>query len=253
MTRSSNPLDSGPINDADLDRLSELLDRYGNPETGLNLEGVDGFLSAVVVGPGDLVMPSESLREILDCQPVFDNEQDARDTHLLLARLNNQIVARLQAYQDDLDADLAPIVLMPADEEGEPLDPLPDDFPLGAGWGLGFMRAVQLRALDWQVWCERYEDIAEDFSSIVDLTLVFPEQLEELGAKPDLGLPELADREEIVDTLPDILANMNYRRLMERQPGPAQAAEQAPRNAQCPCGSGRKYKKCCGDPARSLN
>src|ERR1043165_1130251 len=24
------------------------------------------------------------------------------------------------------------------------------------------------------------------------------------------------------------------------------------RNAPCPCGSGRKYKRCCGDPAKSM-
>jgi hypothetical protein len=31
----------------------------------------------------------------------------------------------------------------------------------------------------------------------------------------------------------------------------APATTEVPRNASCPCGSGKKYKRCCGDPARA--
>lgn len=246
-------LDSGPMTDGELDRLAELLERYADPETGLNLEGTDGFLSAVVVGPGAIIMPGEYLPEIFDCEPAFENEGDAQETLQLLMRLNNHIVWRVGQGEDGDDSELQPMLMMPAGEDGQPVEPIPQDFPLAAAWALGFMRAVQLRADDWQAWCERHEDIAEDFSSILDLTLVLPEQLEEFGIDPEIGLPNLADREEIASELGDMLVAMNERRLLDLRPRPARRTTTAGRNDLCPCGSGRKYKKCCGDPERSLN
>lgn len=244
---------SGPMTDSELDRLSALLDRYADPETGLNLEGVDGFLSAVVVGPGMMIMPSEYLPEIFDCEPAFENDDDARDTMQLLMRLNNHIVWRIGQSQESDDPELQPMLMMPVAEDGEPLESLPEDFPLAAAWALGFMRAVGLRTDDWQAWCERHEDIAEDFSSILDLTLVLPEQLEEFGIDPEIGLPDLADREEIASELAAMLAAMNEQRLLDLRPEPARRATSAGRNDLCPCGSGLKYKKCCGHPERSVN
>ena len=253
MPQFSTHLDHGPMSEADLDRLAQLLERYGDPDTGLTLEGVDGLLSAVVVGPGAPILPSEYLPEIFDCEPQYETQQDAVDTLRLLMGLNNHIVWRLENAGRGDELDQQPILMLPVDDDDQPMDPLPDDFPLGAAWALGFMRAVQLRGDDWQAWCEGDEDLADDFSRIIDLTLVLPEQLEEFGIDAEVGLPELADREEIVDDLGDILIYMNHQRQAGLRPSPVRVAAAVGRNDACPCGSGRKYKKCCGDPARSLN
>ena len=47
------------LSDTELDRLDVLLDRCTDPETGLgNLEMLDGFLSALAVGPVDVELPT---------------------------------------------------------------------------------------------------------------------------------------------------------------------------------------------------
>ena len=47
------------LSDAHLDRLQELLEASGSGNA-MNMERLDGFLSALITGP-DLVMPSEYL------------------------------------------------------------------------------------------------------------------------------------------------------------------------------------------------
>ena len=46
------------LDDVQIERLSDLLDQRAVPFKGLNLEALDGFLSALVVAPS-LVLPSE--------------------------------------------------------------------------------------------------------------------------------------------------------------------------------------------------
>ena len=40
------------LDDGQVDRLSELLEQHAVPAQGLNLEALDGFVSALVVSPG---------------------------------------------------------------------------------------------------------------------------------------------------------------------------------------------------------
>ena len=232
----------------EFDRLAQLLTRYGNPEQGLNLEALDGFLSALIVTPGMPVMPSEYLPSVWACEPEFESEDDARDALTLILRLNNHIAQRLGRDPDCLDPDDLPLVMVPVDDHGDPVEELPEDFPLGALWALGFLRAVALRADDWQHWWNQHEDIAEGFDAILSLSLLDPAQLRDLDS--DGELPTREEREDIVDDLPYILADMNAQRLRDLRPAPARRLDRTGRNDACPCGSGRKYKRCCGDPAR---
>jgi uncharacterized protein len=55
------------------------------------------------------------------------------------------------------------------------------------------------------------------------------------------------------DMIPDLVANLNaWVKAQGRVPGPANlpgapaARAKVGRNDPCPCGSGRKFKKCCG-------
>lgn len=232
----------------ELARLTELLDRYAHSEDGLTLEALDGFLSAVIVGPGAMIMPSEYLPEIWAGEPDFASEDDAREAMMLIMRLNNHIAQRLTRDPDSDEPADHPLVLVPADENGEPLEELPADFPLGAVWASGFLRAAGLRLDDWQHWLGQHPELAADFDAIMNLSLVDAEQLAALDIDEEPF--SLAERQEIVDDLSAILAGMNTQRLHDRRPQPARRASSAGRNDTCPCGSGRKYKRCCGDPAR---
>jgi uncharacterized protein len=247
---------SGPITDDEIDRLAMLLDRYGDSDDGMNLEALDGYLSALVVGPS-LVMPSEYMPGIWACEPVFDTAADARDAHALIMRLWNHIVWRVQQFLPEEgppdEPRVVPLLAMPdgTDEtdRDDPLLGLPADFPLAAAWAMGFMQGVELRVDEWQAWSERHEQIADDIERIFELTLVDPEQLEELETDDDAHLPDLASRVDVMVELPSILQDMYVQRQQDQRPQTVRAAHGPGRNDACPCGSGRKYKKCCGSAA----
>jgi hypothetical protein len=56
------PVKPEPLTDAELERLSATLARFGDKRS-MNLEQLDGFIAALVCGP-DIVLPSEYLPEI---------------------------------------------------------------------------------------------------------------------------------------------------------------------------------------------
>jgi uncharacterized protein len=207
---------AGPMSEAEIDRLAELLDRYGDPDTGLNIEALDGYLSALAVAPVASA-PEDYLPGIWgDTAPDFASSADEAEAKRLIARLADHVLWRLQqpldgeGYTDD--PDLMPLMLAPEAEDEDEGDSdgeieLPDDFPLGAVWAFGFMRAVELDAPSWEAWCDRHEALAEEFGAIFDLSLVDPEQMAELGLEGEAP-PDLDERQEIVDGLPSALQGM---------------------------------------------
>lgn len=117
------------------DELDEL-DRYLRAHSGdgdLLLDGVHGMLSALAVGPLQ-VLPEEWLPEVLH-EPFADEEEGNR-VLALLAKLNDSIAAEL-----DVDA-YEPILGEVDTETGPTLS--------AAGWCEGFSRAIDLRAGLWE-------------------------------------------------------------------------------------------------------
>jgi uncharacterized protein len=243
---------AAPMTDDEIDRLAAVLERYGDPDNGMNLEALDGYLSALVVGPVQ-VEPDEYLPGIWGAEPAFESIAARKETLALVDRLRAHIVWRVQQplpeNESPDDPRLLPMIGLPEDtDEAAADDPtmgLPADFPLAAAWAMGFGEGATLRADAWDAWCEHHEQIANDFDRIVDLTLVDAEQLKELDAQ-DATLPDLATRLSTMFELPAMLQDMFVQRQDDTRPAPARRADAPGRNDACPCGSGRKFKKCCG-------
>lgn len=207
---------AGPMSEAEIDRLAELLDRYGDPDSGLNIEALDGYLSALAVAPA-ATAPEQYLPGIWGEQPPAFAGADGAEAQRLIARLADHVHWRLRQPLDGEgftdNPDLMPLMLAPQsedeDEDAQDDDEveLPEDFPLGAVWAFGFMRAVELEAPAWEAWCDRHEALAEEFGAIFDLSLVDPEQMAELGLE-DEAPPDLDERQDIVDGLPAALQRM---------------------------------------------
>jgi uncharacterized protein len=214
---------AGPMPEAEIDRLAELLDRYGDPDTGLNIEALDGYLSALAVAP-TAIAAEQYLPGIWgEAVPSFAGSADEAEAQRLIARLSEHVHWRLrqpldgEGYTDN--PDLMPLMLAPEsddDDGGQDDDEveLPPDFPLGAVWAFGFMRAVELDAPGWEAWCDRHEALAEEFGAIFDLSLVDPEQMAELGLEGEAP-PDLDERQEIVDGLPSALQSMLEQRRQD--------------------------------------
>jgi uncharacterized protein len=227
----------GPLSDQELDRLAAFLGSLENPEA-LTLEGLDGFFCALVVGP-ELVMPSEYLPVVwggeLPDENAFESEEEASALIGLLMRHWNAIVAE---YEES--GVYAPLFDDP-DVRGVP----------GRRWAQGFMRGVAMRRHGWG---ELFAD--ENEGQLLAIPMVAGEMDPTYPSEP------LA-----AETAGQLVvwmaagAGRAYRYFALRRRAAARAAQddktvrrteaKIGRNEPCPCGSGRKYKHCCGAPGAS--
>ena len=223
--------------DTELDRLQELLLR-SNGEDAMNLEEVDGFFAALICGP-ESVLPSEYLPEICglessDADSDFDNLEDLQEFLDLLVRYWNNIVHTLSSGE----------IFLPMLLEGD------DGMCHANDWAWGFMRGVEIRHGAWR---KLFND-EEHGGPLIPILVLFYEH------DPD---PEMRPYEEPVSTerrdelIVGVAAAVTilYKYFAPDRRGAATAHDEvAPRRTQskigrndpCVCGSGRKYKRCCG-------
>ena len=228
------------LDDAQIERLSQLLEQRAVPFKGFNLEALDGFLSALVVAP-DTVPPSE-------WQPVawggttprWDGDDEALSVQALLLGHWNMAAARVRFEGEELPDSLAPLLWLPDEVEVEH----GDELDVGRDWAFGFFRGVELREAAWDAWLDENEWIDEIFALLDQLA-----SGEILAADPAAPATPISYRErlEIIISLPGMLADLHHHRIDALTPRtPLRRADTPDRNAPCPCGSGKKYKKCCG-------
>lgn len=228
------------LDDAQIERLAQLLDERAVPFKGFNLEALDGYLSALVVAP-ELVPPSEWQPAVWGGKPPrWTSDAEALEVQTLLMGHWNMVTQRVRHGDDDLPDHLAPLLWLPEEPEAEQ----PDELDVGRDWAFGFFRGVELREAAWDQWLDGHEWIEEIFALLDQLA-----SGEVLGEDPTAAPAPLTYRErlEIVAGLPGMLADLHQHRIDALTPRePIRRSATPERNAPCPCGSGRKYKKCCG-------
>ena len=230
-------MDFLPPDDYDLDVLEDYLRSAELPDEAMLLSELDGYLTAVAIAP-NMIMPSEWLSEIWGGgDPMFADEKEANTILGAIMGHYNSILRTLA-----VDAmSFAPIFATEAD--GSPFVDL---------WAEGFMRGVRLRPKDWM---PLFEDKLAPLITAIGA----------LCANPDGTYPiEMAEeRRDLLRTqaptlFPGCVAGIREywqgRGLGPRAAPPSRANAGAPRapiakigrNAPCSCGSGKKYKRCCG-------
>ena len=244
--------------DAECEAFVAVCHRLGGFDRRLSFEWVDGYLTALVAGPR-AVSVGEWLPAM--CDDAFersfaDPDDVAQAMAALLARWN-VIASQLdaEALADDPDrlrlepmlfddgAEVRAEMLANGLSEAE-IDALP--LP-GALWAAGFLAACGAFEADW-----RSLDDASDAAQWRDDLLAGIAALH--AGSVELG-PHLArhhagrrlTREELID---EAIFCVQDLRLLWVDHAPTHAPIRRPpkpgRNDACPCGSGRKFKKCCG-------
>lgn len=228
------PLGSKPLTEAEFMRLATFLGGIHNGKA-LTLEGLDGFFCALVAGP-DLVLPSEYLPVVwggeLPDENAFESEADASAIIGLLMRHWNAIIAEFEKFRVYLP------LFDEADERGIP----------GRQWARGFMRGVALRHRGWM---ELFTD--ENEGQLLAIPLV--------AGEIDPGFPSEPVTAEKAEQLGAWMAAgagrawrhfSGQRRNVARASGETRTVQRGVpkvgRNESCPCGSGKKFKQCCGRP-----
>jgi uncharacterized protein len=226
--------DNEPLTDAELDRLGDFLDGRKSGKA-MNLEELDGFFAALIAGP-EAVMPSEYNRELFGGEtPEFSNLEEAKEILGLLMRHWNTIAGTLlkgEVY--------VPLLLQ--DDDG---------MTHGNDWARGFMRGMHMRHDGWA----ELMDNEGHGGCLIPMMMLYHEHDEDPKMRPK---PISAEQREdvIIRMAAGLVAAHRYFRLQGKsyadasptsQPG--RSTPKVGRNDLCPCGSGKKYKKCCGGVA----
>lgn len=228
---------SQPLNDAELERLSSLLGRFDNKRP-MNLEQLDGFLAALICGPAS-VPSSEYLSMILGDGMVIDDTVNAQpvlqDCLSLITRHWNVIVDTLHSGEVFL-----PLLLQ--NENG---------ISHANDWADGFLRGMDLRKSEWAALL----DDEEHGGWLVPILALAHEHDPNPEMRPYKEPISIAKREQlIVGAAAGVTGIYRYfeaQRLVEKHLADSastfrRSIPKVGRNDPCPCGSGKKFKHCCG-------
>ena len=170
--------------------------------------------------------------------PRWDAEE-ATEVDTLLSAHWRMIEQRVR-HGADVPDHLAPLLWLPED----PSEHSDDALDIGRDWAYGFFRGVELRETAWDAWLDEHDWIDEIFTFLDRLA-----SGEILGEDPEAEPTPLGYEERlgIIIELPAMLADLHNHRIDALTPRTQLKREEKPdRNDPCPCGSGKKYKKCCG-------
>lgn len=245
-----------PMTPADYDRLAAILGSFPS-EDAMNLEELDGYFCALACSPQEI--PSEQYMPLLwgsvaDEDELFPDIEAVAHFIGLINRHFGGLMLRLEAEED-----FKPLLL--ANESGE---------LTASAWAWGFVRCMRLCLEPW-------DELVED-EKYNDLLLPILVLAQERDPDPDPDLPPPLE-EPITPELREVLVQAMaaaapliydyFRETREEGRGAGDDDDlfwerdslredfqpQAPyrrdtpkigRNEPCPCGSGKKYKRCCG-------
>ena len=230
--------------------LTEYFSRPDVQELGAySFAKIEGFLFSVVAAP-ELVLPSEWLPQIFGGElPVFATKREAERITRALMSLYNDIVEDVMRGNGRLPKDIV--------FREDTIDNLDSDAPV-AQWSQGFAQGYYWLEEDW----DEHDDKLDGMGLLLWVLGFFaaPGVAKKLSSEIGVSLEEgAADarkyfRRAAADYAALGLECREAARSSGEQAEARYRVEVAPivlrtrtaRNKRCPCGSGRKYKKCCG-------
>ena len=208
------------LSDDEFDRLAEFLDDYAAFDT----DGLLGLLHAVVVAPG-LVPPSAWFPVLVPDGLGRCDGENARDFIGLVMR----------QYNDVADALGQRMTIMPQ----------PDDEEGCAAFAAGFIAGAEIDP-EWIEHADRWT-FAAPFAYLAGrLDLLSKSTVADIESNlaPD---PMQILRREMAATVAAANDTFKEYRLASLPARPVKRGARVGRNEPCPCGSGKKYKRCCID------
>jgi uncharacterized protein len=228
---------SEPLTDTEFERLEGILGRFDNKEP-MNLEQLDGFLAALICGP-EIVRPSEYLPVICGSDIVFE---DSFGTQSAFQDFLSLIMGHWNVIADTLHSGEVFLPLLLEDENG---------ISYANDWAKGFLRGMELRRTNWAVLL----DDEKHGGWLVPIFALAHENHPDPEMRPYKGAISAEEREKLIvgaaAAVTGIYRHFEAHRLLERQPIDSvttfrRTAPKIGRNDPCACGSGKKFKQCCG-------
>ncbi len=243
---ASNVPVQDPLSDAEIEELDDfLLDAEGIDES-MNVSMLDGFLTALICGP-KLILPSQWIRWVWDTEhgkdmPSFRSEDEASRILGMLTRHMNDIERTLSQAPEYYEP-----LLLENINHGNPI-PILDE------WCMGFVKGM---SLDEEAWAEIAITHTDWLSTIF---LYGTEKGWDTLLSKDIPLEqhmEMAD--DLGNQVVKIYTGLKEQReasISQARPSTVSKHETSSENdthdatGLCPCGSGKKFKLCHGEPGR---
>ncbi|MCB1887217.1 MAG: UPF0149 family protein [Rhodocyclaceae bacterium] len=232
MTR---PLDH-PL---DEDEKTELATFLASRPDAMDPETLDGYFCALIANDARLRPAQWMPRALGDSELTWHDETQMERILALLLRKWNAVARGFQLdWQAVGEARMRNEMYLP-DVALDREDAAP---PLAARWARGFGAALALLPTAALARLEDDKEAMTTLSMIATLDAGQDERGEVLGHERRKQL--------VAHTLIGLQYLYRAARSTPAAPTPQRAAARPGRNDPCPCGSGVKFKKCCGSPAR---
>jgi uncharacterized protein len=231
-----------PLTETELNELEQFLLSGATSDETMQIEALDGYLTAIAIGPTTLSFDQWFSRiwgPNKEDMPEFASQDEAQHIIDLIIRHFNSIITVLEHDPDSLE----PIFDSFISPDGEEcLD--------GEMWAYGFIDGVNLCQQDWQ-------PLIEDPAGKDAFLPLFLLGSDEISPEQEKLVETRMQTAALSEYIPESIAFIYrfwqlYRLAMLERTVAKQARRggvKVGRNDPCPCGSGKKFKKCCGAAA----
>jgi uncharacterized protein len=232
-----HPVKPQPLTDAEFERLNGLLGRFDNKRP-MNLEQLDGFLAALICGP-EIVRPSEYLPVICGSDMVFE---DSFGTQSVLQDFLSLIMRHWNFIADTLHSGDVFLPMLLEDDDG---------VTHANDWATGFLRGMEFHK---DRWAALLSD-EQHGGLLVPIFALAHEHDTDPEMRPYKEAISAEQREKLIvgaaAGVTGIYGYFEAQRLVENEPLDhattfRRTIPKIGRNDPCPCGSGKKFKQCCG-------
>ncbi len=239
----TNPLQMmAPLSDEEMDELGDFLMSDATSHDAMMMDCLDGFLTALVSGPV-MLSPSVWLPKVwgnsAKDEPIFDTYVQAERITGLIMRHLNGIIWSLQHDPETFE----PVF------DVRYIQNDPHEYVDGEMWAYGYISGIDLQGSSWEPFFD--EPTSDEVLRPIHLLGAddVTDEEEALTATP-------AQREALSKQIPASAAWIYrfwqpYRLAVAERTIASSYQREHPkigRNDPCPCGSGKKFKKCCGAP-----
>jgi uncharacterized protein len=229
------------LSEDELEELDDFLLSDEMPENCMDVFTLDGFLAAIVLTPQP-ILPSQWLPWVWDMDkgeeaPAFADLEQGRRILGYLMRYYNTVLSSIEGGWFE------PLLLQLEQPDGS-------EFYDAEDWCLGFIVGTALFQNHWEPVLRHHSE------------LIAPMYL--LGTESGWEILEQSGDEtqairDAYEAIPEVVAALHdyFKQQRERPDGAGDSGLDATfrqgeakigRNDPCPCGSGQKFKKCCGAP-----
>lgn len=221
-----------PLSDKEFQELDEFLLSDRCADDGMTMDSLHGYLTAIAIGPQEIMM-EEWLPKVWGSAgkagPQFKTPKEGNRIVGLIGRFMNEIAMTFEVAPKEFE----PLFCEYEHEGKKLLD--------GEGWAWGFWEGICLREEEWApIW---ESNLAE---MITPIYLLGAEEIEE----EEMALvTDPVKRHKLAIEMEAAIPHIHRFWKPLRKSAVAQVKNDAPkvgRNDPCPCGSGKKFKKCCG-------